>query len=78
MQNGFIDFDEGPHGEATDNGIPFDFELDKNGVMDFGREYTGNDRFWRTDINQVRIRLGAVVVLTCDYGPFNYEIMSIV
>jgi len=73
---GYIDFDEGPHGVATDQGEQYEFELHKGGIIDFGREYEG-DRLWHTDLHQLKMQVGVPVKVVVGGPTWSYEIVSV-
>jgi len=73
---GYIDFDEGPHGVATEQGENYEFELHDKGVIDFGREYEG-DRFWQTDLHELKMQMGVRIKVVSGGPTWTYEIISI-
>jgi hypothetical protein len=72
-----IKFDEGPHdGVATEQGEEYKIVLDDNGTIDFGREYEG-DRYWRADLHQLAMQVGAQIKVRAGGDPWTYEIVQI-
>ena len=73
---GYIVFDDGAFGTATYNGEDYEFDLDKQGIMSFGNA-GGDDRYWRTDLHDLEMKLGKLIRVNTAYGPASYEIISI-
>ena len=73
---GYINFDEGPDGVATEGGENYEFELDATGTIDFGREYEG-DRLWQTDLHQLRMQPGVCVKVVAGGPVWTYEVVSV-
>jgi len=71
-----INFDDGPHGVATDRGEDYEFDLYDNGNIDFGKEYT-EDRVWRTNLHELKIQLGELAKITNGGGPWIYEVIRV-
>jgi hypothetical protein len=73
---GYINFDEGSHGVASDRGDNYEFQLYNNGAMDFGREYR-EDQFWRTDLHELEIRVGVKIKVSSGSDPWIYEVVQV-
>jgi hypothetical protein len=75
-ERGYIDFDDGPHDVATEQGEDYEFDLYNNGNIDFGKEYI-EDRIWRTDLHELKIQLGEHAKITNGGGPWTYEVIRV-